>query len=254
MWKKKKMQLPGAAGRWAMLVILTVAVWSLSGCMYPKSELKQNQAAPKEAVRNVQAAIDQYHSETGMLPMKTSPEETPVYEKFLVDFAQLKNKGYLSSIPTAAFENGGNYYFLIINEETKPQIKLMNLVTYQQINDIQTWVNEYKNSHDGQLPKGEQAYPGYSYIDYKAMNKKAPELRSDYSFQTLAAIMDESGRVYTDYGIDIMQVIQKKGDTALSKDTDLRMNLVDSDMFVPVKAPVYHWVNKEPQAVPAQTK
>jgi hypothetical protein len=254
MWDKKKMQLPGAAGRWAMLVILTVTVLSLSGCMYPKSEMKQNQAAPKEAVRNVQAAIDQYQTETGMLPMKTSSEETPIYEKFLVDFAQLKNKGYLSSIPTAAFENGGNYYFLIINEETKPQIKLMNLVTYQQINDIQTWVNTYKSSHNGQLPKGGQAYPEYSYIDYKAMNKKAPELRSDYSFQTIAAIMDETGRVYADYGIDIMQTIQKKGGADPAADTDLRTILVDSDMFVPVKAPVYHWVNKEPQAVTAQNQ
>ncbi len=249
---KKRNSLSGASGRMAMLTILIVTVLSLSGCMYPKSELKQNQAAPKEAVRNVQAAIDQYQSETGMLPMKNSSADTPVYEKFQVDFTQLKNKGYLSSIPTAAFENGGNYYFLIINEETKPQIKLMNLVTYQQINDIQNWVNDYKKNHDNGLPKGEAAYPGYSYIDYKAMNKKAPELRSDYSFQTIAAIMDESGRVYTDYGIDIMQAMQKKGDTGISADTDLRTVLVDSDMFVPVKAPVYHWVNKEPQAVSEQ--
>ncbi|MCM3627444.1 hypothetical protein M3194_08705 [Paenibacillus glycanilyticus] len=254
MLDKKRMRMTGAAGRFVMLVILTVAVLSLSGCMYPKSELKQNQAAPKEAVRNVQAAIEQYQSETGMLPMKNSDEDTPVYEKFLVDFAQLKNKGYLSSIPTAAFENGGNYYFLIINEETKPQIKLMNLVTYQQINDIQSWVNDYKGSHDGQLPKGEQAYPGYSYIDYKAMNKKSPDLRSEYSSQTLAAIMDDTGRVYTDYGIDIMQAVQKKGDAEPGADADLRAVLVDSDMYVPVKAPVYHWVNKEPQAVSTETK
>ncbi|WP_336786777.1 hypothetical protein [Paenibacillus sp. MMO-177] len=251
---KKRKPLPGASGRLAMLTILILTVLSISGCMYPKSELKQNQAAPKEAVRNVQAAIDQYHSETGMLPMKNSNEDTPVYEKFLVDFAQLKNKGYLSTIPTAAFENGGNYYFLIINEETKPQIKLMNLVTYQQINDIQGWVSEYQKNHDNRLPKGEQAYPGYTYIDYKAMNKKAPDLHSDYSFQTLAAIMDDSGRVYTDYGIDIMQAMQKKGETGIAADTDLRTVLVDSDMFVPVKAPVYHWVNKEPQAVSVQAQ
>ncbi|NIK67704.1 MULTISPECIES: DUF3939 domain-containing protein [unclassified Paenibacillus] len=251
---KKRNPLPGASGRLAMLTILIVTVLSLGGCMYPKSELKQNQAAPKEAVRNVQAAIDQYQSETGMLPMKNSSEDTPVYEKFQVDFTQLKNKGYLSSIPTAAFENGGHYYFLIINEETKPQIKLMNLLTYQQINDIQSWVNEYKKNHDNRLPKGEPAYPGYSYIDYKTMNKKAPDLHSDYSFQTLAAIMDESGRVYADYGIDIMQAMQKKGEAGIAADTDLRAVLVDSDMYVPVKAPVYHWVNHEPQAVSEQGK
>jgi hypothetical protein len=248
MWNKKKLK----SG--ILLVILTVTVLSLSGCMYPKNELKQNQAAPKEAVRNVQAAIDQYQSETGMLPMKNSDADTPVYEKFLVDFAQLKNKGYLISIPTAAFENGGNYYFLIINEETKPQVKLMNLKTYQQINDIQSWVTEYANNHNGEWPKGEQAYPGYFYIDYKAMNKKAPDLRSDYSYQTLAAIMDEQGHVYMDYGIDIMQTIQKNGEDGLTADTDLRSILVDTDMFVPVKAPAYHWVNKEPQAVTPQAK
>ncbi|GLX68990.1 hypothetical protein [Paenibacillus glycanilyticus] len=250
MMRGRKRELRSAAvSRSVMLITLIAAVISISGCMYPKSEMKQNQVAPKEAVRNVQAAIDQYQSETGMLPMKNSSEDTPVYEKFLVDFSQLTNKGYISSIPTAAFENGGNYYFLIINEETKPQIKLMNLVTYQQANDIQSWVNDYKNSHDGQLPASGQAYPGYSYIDYKAMNKKSPDLRSDYSFQTLAAMMDETGRVYIDYGPDIMQVIQKHSDVKPSADADLRTVLVDSDQYVPVKAPAYHWVNNEPQAV-----
>lgn len=228
-------------------LLIIVAIVMLSGCMYPKDQLKQNQAAPKEAVRNVQAAIDEYQTDTGLLPMKNSTSETPLYEKFIIDFLQLQDKGYLGDIPSAAFEKGGNYYFLIINEETDPTVKLMNLVNYQQINDLQSKVKDYASSHGGDVPKAEEAYPGYYYIDYNKLNQKATAIRSEYSGQTLAAIVDEHGTVYTDYGLDIMQAAQKKGTDEFEKDLDLRTLLVDSDVYVPVKAPVYHWVNEQPR-------
>ncbi|MUT65492.1 hypothetical protein [Paenibacillus sp. NEAU-GSW1] len=239
----------GAAVRTAVrLMIAALMLTALSGCMYPKSQLKQNQAAPKEAVRNVQAAIDQFQSETGILPIKNSTTETPVYEKFLIDFTQMQNKGYLSEIPSAAFEKGGNYYFIVINEETKPAVKLMNLVLFQQLTDIQNAVDEYADAHGGELPKTDEAYPGYNYIDYDALKRKTPELLSDYSGQTLAAMLDEQGKVYADYGPDLMQAVQKSGSEP-GADSDLRTLLADSDLFVPVKAPVYHWKAGEPVAV-----
>ena len=232
----------------AAFVALLIMLLSLSGCMYPKDQLKQNQVAPKEAVRNVQAAIDQYKAETGMLPIKNSTAETPTYEKFYVDFAKLGRTGYLTDIPSSAFENGGSYSFLIIDEETKPRVKLLDILAFQRINDIQSWVTAYIQT-TSELPKGEQVYPGFYLIDYKSMNKTAPTIRSVFSGQTIQALVDDNGVVYSDYGIDIMQFVQKSGKTDFDAAFDLRTLLVDSTDFVPVKSPAYRFVNNEPQAV-----
>ncbi|OMF35169.1 hypothetical protein BK133_10665 [Paenibacillus sp. FSL H8-0548] len=232
----------------AALVALFVMMLTLSGCMYPKDQLKQNQVAPKDAIRNVQAAIDQYQEETSMLPIKNSTAETPKYEKFYIDFAKLSRTGYLTDIPTSAFENGGNYSYLVIDEETKPTVKLLDIITFQKINDIQGWVRAYIQTNSV-LPKGEEMYPGFYQIDYKSMNKTAPVIRSVFSGQTLQAIVDENGVVYTDYGIDIMQFVQKNENIAIDAETDLRSLLVDKSDYVPVKAPLYRLVNEEPQAV-----
>lgn len=229
-------------------VALLVVLLSLSGCMYPKDQLKQNQIAPKEAVRNVQAAIDQYKEETGMLPIKNSTVETPVYEKFIIDFEKLQRTGYISDIPSAAFEKGGNYYFLVIDEDTKPRVKLMNILSYQQLNDIQSWVTTSFQS-SGKVPKGELMYPGFYQIDYNSLNKKVPVVQSVFSGQTIQALVDENGIVYSDYGIDIMQTVKKSGETSFDPKFDLRKLLVDGSDFVPVKAPAYEWVNNEPRAI-----
>ncbi|WP_169081825.1 hypothetical protein [Paenibacillus sp. PL91] len=232
----------------AAFVALFITLFSLSGCLYPRDQLKQNQVVPKEAVRNVQSAIDQYQAETGMLPIKNSTAETPKYEKFYVDFAKLGRTGYLTDIPTAAFENGGNFSFLVIDEETKPRVKLLDILAFQKINDIQGWVTTYVQTNSV-LPKGEQMYPGFYQIDYKAMKKESPVIRSVFSGQTIQAVVDDNGVVYSDYGIDIMQFVQKSGKFDYDADFDLRTLLVDGSDFVPVKAPSYRLVNNEPQAV-----
>lgn len=230
------------------LTASVILMLSLTGCLYPKDQLKQNQAAPKEAVRNVQAAIEQYQNDTGLLPIHNSNTEVPIYEKYKIDFSKLQVKGYISTIPTAAFENGGNYYFIVIDEETEPLVKLLDIVTFQRVNDIQNWVRSHMQS-GGELPKDEEMYPGFYQIDFKSMNRTAPDIRSVFSGQTIAPIIDDEGVVYTDYGIDLMQLILKSEGIAEDDQLDLRRLLVDSSDYVPVKSPIYRLVNGEPQAV-----
>lgn len=242
---------PVSRGLWARraaLLAISAVLLVLTGCMYPNDRLSQNQGAPKEAVRNVQAAIDEYMADTGVLPIKNSTSETPLYEKFILDFIPLQGKGYLGDIPSAAFEKGGNYYFLITDEETDPKVRLMDLRIYQQINDISSWVQAYSTANAGKLPKGDEAYPGFYYVDYNVLGKKAPTIVSSYSGLTMAAMLDEKGQIYADYGPDLMQAIQKDGQTSFAADYDLRRLLVERDVFVPVKAPVYNWVDGQPQA------
>ncbi|WP_165861212.1 DUF3939 domain-containing protein [Paenibacillus paeoniae] len=239
-----------AAGRrWrtaAMMGLLAVITLSLSGCLYPEDE-KQS-APPKEAVRNVQAAIDQYFDEQGLLPIVTSSQDVPVYEKYKIDYKKLQAKGYLSYIPSAAFENGGNYYFIIIDEETDPTVKLMDIATFQKLIDVQSWVKQYRDSRSA-LPKKDEMYPGFYTIDYESMGKKAPDIRSMFSGVGLHAILDDKGNIYVDYGIDLMQYIQKNGESAASEVADLRELLVRGSDFVPVKSPAYKLVGGEPVAV-----
>lgn len=233
--------------RMLLLVIVALLMLPLTGCLYPKENSKQN-VPPKEAVRNVQAAIDQYYAEVGLLPIRNSSQEVPKYEKFKIDFKKLQSGGYLGELPKAAFENGGNYYFIIIDEETAPRVKLMDIVSFQKINDIQNWVKLHI-SNGGALPKKDAMYPGFYTIDYKSMNRTAPVIQSVYSGGSLQAIIDDQGIVYTDYGIDIMQLIERSGGVDAVSVVDLRELLVDASDFVPVKAPEYRLIQGEPAAI-----
>lgn len=230
----------------AVLAVLTVL---LSGCLYPEEERAAGQLPAKDAVLSVQAVVDQYQKDTGLLPILNSEPDTPVYEKYRVDFGKLTRMKYVSDIPPAAFEKGGNYYFLITNEETDPTVKLMNLAVYQQVNDVQREVVSYQRAK-GALPRGEEVYPGYFRIDYSALNIREPKLSSVFTGQTLQTMMDAGGNVYIDYAADMMQAIQKSG-TSPKPDQDLRELLASQSDFVPVKSPVYHFVNNEPKPVAA---
>jgi len=221
---------PAAALACAILLMLT------SGCLYPKENSQS--APPKEAVRNIQSAVDQYYSEQGLLPMVNASKEVPVYEKFRLDFKKLQGKGYISSIPAAAFENGGNYYFLIIDEESKPLIRLQDIVSFQQVNDLQKRVNSYVAAN-GKPPLSEALYPGFYAIDFEALAGKQPVIKSMFSGGTLQAMLDDEGTVFIDYGIDIMQRLQREEDISSWKNEDLRRLLIDNTEFVPVKSPAY---------------
>ncbi|OUS77380.1 hypothetical protein B1748_06140 [Paenibacillus sp. MY03] len=234
--------------RAAFVCLATVLVaLSLSGCMYPKERLK-GKVAPKEAIRNVQGAIDQYYDDLQLLPIKNSSQSVPVYEKYLIDFGKLQAKGYISDVPAASFEGGGHYYFLILDEETEPRVKLMDIVTSQRINDIQNWVNAYIKENTA-VPKGDSIYPGFYEIDYGKLKQKEPIITSVYSGTTQRAIVDEDGTVFTDYGIDIMQLLERNGEASYEENIDLRTLLVDSSDYVPVKSPAYKLVEGEPVAI-----
>jgi len=231
-----------------IVVVLGLMSMLLSGCLYPAEGKIKGQRPAKDSILNVQMIIEQYQKDTEVLPIFNSGPDTPKYEKYMVDFDMLLYKDYLSDIPVTAFEKGGSYYYLIVNEETKPTIKLMNLVQFQKMNDIQTEMNRYRDQNGGKLPVGEMLYPGFSQIDYSKLSVKEPGIQSVFSGQTLLTMVDESGKVYIDYGIDIAQALAKGEEKEVTADKDLRELLVDQSDFVPVKSTFYRLVNGEPQA------
>jgi hypothetical protein len=236
---------PGAALR-ALAAILFASA-ALAGCLYPKDQLAQNRMPPRDAVRLVQAAVDDYRRDTGLLPIKNADPDTPRYEKYVVDLAKLQRTGYLSDLPAAAFEKGGNYYFLVLHEETEPTVRLLNIAVLQQLNELGARVREYMSSNGGALPAGETLYPSFAVLDYDKLGGRRPDIRSVFSGLPINVLVHDSGDVFADYGIDIRRLVESSGE-APDPDMDLRELLVRETLFVPVKSPVYHWIDGDPSA------
>lgn len=232
---------------WLLLGLLLMA-FTISGCMYPGDE-KEVGVNYRESVKRIQAAIDDYQQEEGLLPILNADETTPRYEKFRIDLEKLNRNGYLDDIPATAFEQGGSAYFLILNEETDPIVKVMDLVTVQKVNDVQLKINRYKSTHGGEIPVLDELYPGLYTIDEKQAGTKAITLSSVYSGQPLQFIMDKDGNVYVDYIHDIVAAIDKNGGEH-DGNKDLRLELEQASYYVPVKSLPYLLVNEQPVPQP----
>lgn len=227
-----------------LLAVLMLA----SGCMYPNELRKQNTANPSEFIPVVQNAVDQFHAKTGVLPIKNSEEDTPIYEKYPIDFKKLQERGLMSSPPLNSFEAGGIFMYVLVNPETKPEVKLLELSTLQSVGDVQSWVNDYKKKNGNQLPKGNGITDYFYYIDFAKLGKKPPQVKSVYNRQSfINYIVHESGTVAIDYAPDIMTAINAKGGSdKLKPDQDLRELLVQDSFFVPGKSFAYKWENNQP--------
>lgn len=232
------------------IVMLIVCSTILQGCLYPKELHKGNQGAAKDGVFRVQHAVEQYQKEKeGMLPIVTAGETTPRYEKFIVDFRMLKKAEVLDEVPVNAFESGGTDTYIILNEETNPTIRLMDVMTAQRVNDLQRMV-ELAQRKQGQVPKGEQLYPGYYLIPLKDIGAGEAVVKSPYSGLELTFMVDESGRVYVDYAQDIMQLVARTEQSEeLKQLPDMRTALVDAGLYSPIKSVAYVWNNDAPVPV-----
>jgi hypothetical protein len=227
---------------WALVLMLT------SGCLYPQDQSPGNDITAREAVLTVQNAVDRYKESTGLLPIQNAESSVPTYEKFRIDFGKMKRMGYLSSMPQIAFENGGDYVFLVIDEETKPAVKLLDVAVFQDIKDVQTKVADYRKAHNGANPGGQEAYSGFHYLNFDKLGTSNPDLKSMYSNRPLEIMVDDAGKVYADYGVDIAAAL-KKTESPPKAEEDLRHRLTEASDFAPVQAPVYLWDGDGPRAV-----
>jgi hypothetical protein len=237
----------GLQMKWVSIALSIVLL--LSGCAYPNELRKENQINPAEFITVVQQAIDLYHEKTGVLPIKNSDMTTPLYEKYVIDFAKLKRTNLLSSVPANAFESGGIFLYVLVDVETKPLVKLMDLSAYQSVEDVQKKVDDYIVKNGGQLPKGIAINDTFDYVDFDKLGMKSPEIKSDFNRQNSITFMlnKNSGKVAIDYGMEIMKMIQSGSlETSLKPDQDLRELLVAKSYFVPIRSYSYFWQNNQP--------
>lgn len=225
----------------------------LSGCLYPKEMRVENKVAGGEYVLLVQNAVDQFQAKTGVLPIKNSELTTPLYEKYPIDFKKLKGR-YLSEVPANAFENGGTVSYVLVDVETKPTVKMMDILSFQKTIELQQAIDEYKMKSAGLLPLGEMIVPGFYAINYTKMNRKPEEVPSVYTRQIkLPFLIQASGEVLIDYSPEIMRLIDKKQlQNELTENQDLREILVKDSYFVPARSVPYHWQNGQPVPVISQ--
>nr|WP_232278839.1 DUF3939 domain-containing protein [Paenibacillus sp. 481] len=231
-----------------LIVVILFVSMILQGCFSPNEVRKENKAAVREGVLLVQSAIDEYYKQKKVLPILTSGMEVPRYEKFRIDLQQLKRQQFISEIPRSAFEEGGTGYYLIINEETDPTVRIMDLKVSQRVNDVQMKLSTMKS-----LPKGQLLYPGFYTVDEQALDLGPTHAVNPFSGQPLRLMMDEVGNVYVDYATEIMQLVERTNKKPTGKETDLRPLLTEESFYVPVKSVPYVWKDNAPWPVAEQT-
>jgi hypothetical protein len=231
------------------LAFFSIMFILLTGCSYPNELRQENRTNPEEFIAVVQSAVEQFRErQGGMLPIKNSDENTPLYEKYKIDFKKLQKYRLLTNIPANAYESGGSYLYVIVNAETDPKVKLLDMASYQSVNLMQTKVSKYSAAHGGALPKGEQVADGIYYLDFDKLGEKRPELFSVYNRQNLLTyLVQDSGIVTLDYAFDLMRIIETKGlKDKLQPKLDLRELLVQYTPFVPNQSVFYRWDKDQP--------
>ena len=214
--------------------------------MYPQNELEKNQSPNEEQLAMVQHAVEAYQEKNqGILPIKTKDNDTPIFEKYLVDFSLLRESNTLQTIPGNAYENGGVYQYAILDPENNPQVKLIDLRMTEQIRSVHTKLNIYRNKHL-YPPFGDKIEGNIFQIDFKKLGlKQAPYVTSPYTKNNLPIIMDVEGNLFVDYRIDLNQAI-KDFENPYETGDDIRYIIAENTPFLPAYSFPYTIKDGEP--------
>jgi hypothetical protein len=206
-----------------ILVLLT-----LTGCMYPEEKLVQNQVPYKDQLDSVQSAVNQYkEANGGLLPIKTKEAETPIYQKYPVDFKKIVPR-FMAEAPGNAYENGGLFQYVLVDAETDPKVKLLDLRMAETIREIKMRINA-----TGYPPFKDLIADNVYTLDFKKIGyKEEPVVVSPFTNQNLHFIISTDGEIYVDYRSDLYQAI-KSSKKEFAEGEDIRGILADNSMFVP---------------------
>jgi len=206
-----------------ILVLIT-----LTGCMYPEEKLVQNQVPYKDQLDSVESAVKQFQEANGgILPIKTRDAETPIYQKYPIDFKKIVPK-YLSEPPGNAYENGGIFQYVLVDVEKNPTVKLLDLRIAETIREIKMRIEA-----NGYPPFKDQIADNIYTLDFKKIGyKQEPVATSPYTNQNLHFIISTDGEIFVDYRSDLYQAI-KSTQLDLNEGEDIRHILVNESMFVP---------------------
>lgn len=216
--------------KWAVIIFCIPLL--LTGCMYPDSQLKENQTPYKEQIQSVQSAVDQFQTNGGgILPIITKEAETPIYQKYVVDFKKIVPR-YIAEAPPNSFDAGGIFQYVLIDVETDPVVKLLDVRMAQAIQDLNLRLTSYRQAN-GYPPYGEVLSDEVFTLDYKKLGlNEAPTVTSPYSQRPLSIIVNNKAELFVDYTPDLYDALKEKKHT-FKKGEDIRGILVEESDFVP---------------------
>ncbi|GAA0353006.1 hypothetical protein [Bacillus horti] len=215
----------------------------LSGCLYPNERRAENQIPYPAMVESVQSAVDQFQEANGVLPIATRDADTPLYEKYVIEFQRLVPR-FLEAPPNNSFERGGIFQYVLVDVEEDPTVMLLDLRLTNAVRDLQQRVNQYLR--DQYLPVESIVDQQYVKLDYEALNlREEPTVQSPYSMQELPFIVDSSGRVGIDYKKDLYYFLEQSDFEQLEEGKDIRSILYQSSLLVPAHSFPYVIENGE---------
>jgi|SRR5690625_3436085 len=228
------------------LSLILLFVILLSGCLGPQSFSSQHQPANEEQLLQIQSAVDKFQETTnGLLPIKTKDNDTPVFEKYLLDFDRLKEENIIADLPSNAYEKGGIYQYIIINPEDNPEVKVIDLRMTDELQNVFTKIDIYRSKHI-YPPYGNKIEDKVFEIDYEKIGyKEAPSVISPYSGENLPILMDIEGQIFVDYRIDLYRELEAQ-DHDYEFTDDLRYLLTDHYPFAPAFSMPYTLDGDEP--------
>lgn len=223
--------------------LFTLIIGLLSGCMYPKEELAQNQIPYQQQIDAVQSAVNQFREENGgILPIKTKEATTPIYQKYPIDFKKIVPL-YVAEIPGNAYESGGVFQYVLVDVMNKPTVKLLDVRLAETIREIKMRIHS-----NGYPPYKEKIANNVYSLDFKKLGyKQDPVAISPYSQKNLPFIVDGNGEIHIDYRIDLYEKI-KNNDFPFHEGEDIREILLQDAVFVPAFSLPYtiDFSSKEP--------
>lgn len=200
----------------------------LSACMYPEEELAQNKIPYEDQIQSVQAAVSQFQkANNGILPIKTKEAGTPIYQKYPIEFKKIA-PAYMAEPPGNAFESGGIFQYVLVDVETNPTVKLLDVRMAETIRDVKIRIQT-----QGYPPYKERLANNVFSLDYKKLGyKEEPVVVSPFTQKNLPLVIDGNAEVYIDYRSDLYELLQKSEHSYKAGD-DIRDILVKNSFFVP---------------------
>lgn len=214
--------------------------------MYPSDNLSRNQVANDAQLNMVQQAVNQYVAQNdGRIPIYTKENDTPIYQKYIIDFNLLKQNNLIQTVPGTAFENGGVYQYVLIDVETEPLVKVIDLRVSDQIRELQQRLNIYL-SDNTYPPFGEKIAEGIYTLKHEELNLETPPyVDSPYSTNKLPVLIDTNGELLIDYRLELFQLLESKEHNYKEGD-DIRKIITDHSPIVPAYSIPYTLQDGEP--------
>lgn len=219
-----------------LLPLMLLPVLLLGGCMLPE-EARTDVTPYAEQLQSVQTAVGQYQETTGVLPIQTKPATTPLMERYPLDFMKLV-PNYMADPPVNSFEGGGVFVYVLVDVETEPTVKLIDLRVAERLQQLQTKINTYQVKYKKYPFKGSLGKNQFT-LDYdKLFLDEIPTIPSPYSERMLDIYVDGRGQLMVDYRPDLEDVVQK-ADGELEPGDDIRSLLYAESPFAPAYSQGY---------------